>query len=56
MGLTEFYSTPLGDLLLSVFTFTATEHSPVHDEQHGAGSARCQSNAWLRPHGALPTG
>ena len=28
MGLTEFYSTPLCDSLLSVFTFTATEHSP----------------------------
>ena len=30
--------------------------APVHDEHHGAGSARCHPNARLRPHGALPTG
>ena len=30
--------------------------APVHDEQHGAGSARCHPNVRLRPHGALPTG
>ena len=30
--------------------------APVHDEQHGAGSARCHPNVRLRPHGALLTG